>query len=235
VQSLLPQAEAKHITLSFEDSAGATDAVADRRALGQILINLVNNAIKFTNTGAVRVELFAVDVDGRVRISVTDTGPGIPEADLVRIFHAFERSVTSAKATDEATGLGLHISQKLAELLRASITVDSVVGEGSTFTVSLTESGFFLFAASSASTTRCFPLFASAAPSSGNRQSPPKTHRDRLPPVSSERASKGDFPTRHAYSVHPKDQMSTLVSITVPVLTSNSSGARYGIVLCSAA
>ena len=55
------------------------------------------------------------------------------------------------------------------------------------------------------------------------------------PPVSSLRISNGDLPTRQAYRVQPSDQMSTLVSMTVPVLTSNSSGARYGIVLCSAA
>ena len=115
-------------------------ATADRRALGQILINLVNNAIKFTDTGEVRVCLTpATDDGGALRIAVRDTGPGIPEADLDRIFRAFERSATTAKASDEGTGLGLHISQKLAELLNATITVSSVVGAGSTFTVSLAE------------------------------------------------------------------------------------------------
>jgi protein-histidine pros-kinase len=68
---------------------------------------------------------------------VHDTGPGIPEEDLARIFRAFERSAASAKATDEGTGLGLHISRRLAELLNATLTVSSVVGEGSTFTVAL--------------------------------------------------------------------------------------------------
>jgi signal transduction histidine kinase len=111
--------------------------MSDRRALGQILINLVNNAIKFTDHGEVRVCLAPADDGLTARISVQDTGPGIPEADLIRIFRAFERSAATAKTSDEGTGLGLHISQRLAELLDATVTVSSVVGEGSTFTISL--------------------------------------------------------------------------------------------------
>lgn len=86
-------------------------------------------------------------------------------------------------------------------------------------------SSLFLLLASM-SDTRCLPRLASAAPSSGNLQSPPSTQSDRDPPVSSLRASKGDLPTKHAYNVQPKLQMSTFVSMTVPVLTSKSSGAR---------
>jgi PAS domain S-box-containing protein len=137
VQSLRPQAEAKGIALRIADADTTAMAIADRRALGQILINLVNNAIKFTAAGEVLVRLLPADAEGRLTISVSDTGPGIPAADLVRIFHAFERSAATAKATDEGTGLGLHISQRLALLLDGTITVASVVGEGSTFTVSL--------------------------------------------------------------------------------------------------
>jgi protein-histidine pros-kinase len=138
VQSLQPLAESKGLTLRIETFDGSVSATADRRALGQILINLVNNAIKFTDTGEVCVCLIpAVEGAGLSRISVRDTGPGIPEADLARVFRAFERSAASAKGTDEGTGLGLHISQKLAELLNATVTVSSVVGEGSTFTISL--------------------------------------------------------------------------------------------------
>jgi protein-histidine pros-kinase len=138
VQSLQPLAASKGLALRIDSSAGPMTATADRRALGQILINLVNNAIKFTDTGEVCVRLIpAVAGAGPSRISVRDTGPGIPAADLGRVFRAFERSAASAKATDEGTGLGLHISQKLAELLNATVTVTSVVGEGSTFTISL--------------------------------------------------------------------------------------------------
>jgi PAS domain S-box-containing protein len=138
VQSLQPLAEGKGLALRVETFDGPAIATADRRALGQILINLVNNAIKFTATGEVRLSLVpAVMGQWPLQITVRDTGPGIPQADLARIFRAFERSTTSAKANDEGTGLGLHISQKLAELLNSTITVSSVVGEGSSFTISL--------------------------------------------------------------------------------------------------
>jgi len=138
VQSLQPLAEGKGLTLRVETFDGSVIANADRRALGQILINLVNNAIKFTETGEIRLSLIpAASGQGALRITVRDSGPGIPEADLARIFRAFERSAASAKANDEGTGLGLHISLKLAELLNGTITVDSVVGVGSTFTVTL--------------------------------------------------------------------------------------------------
>ena len=140
VQSLQPLAVDKGLTLTIDaPDAPPAIAIADRRALGQILINVVNNAIKFTDNGHVRVCLLHSEGGGPVRIAVQDTGPGIEDADQARIFHAFERSATTAKASDEGTGLGLHISQKLAELLHATITVSSVVGEGSTFTVSLAE------------------------------------------------------------------------------------------------
>jgi PAS domain S-box-containing protein len=138
VQSLQPLADGKGLTLTIDagDDAPAF-ATADRRALGQILINLVNNAIKFTEAGEVRVSLIRPAEDEPLRIEVRDTGPGIPEADLDRIFHAFERSAATAKAGDEGTGLGLHISRKLAELLHGTIRVSSVVGTGSAFTVFL--------------------------------------------------------------------------------------------------
>jgi protein-histidine pros-kinase len=138
VQSLQPLAEGKGITLRIEASEGPATATADRRALGQILINLVNNAIKFAGPGEICLSLIpAVADQGHMQITVRDHGPGIPQADLARIFRAFERSAASAKASDEGTGLGLHISLKLAELLNGTLTVSSVVGEGSTFTVTL--------------------------------------------------------------------------------------------------
>jgi PAS domain S-box-containing protein len=138
VASLQPLADAKGVGLIIDVRGGAMVAMADRRAVGQILINLVNNAIKFTDTGEVRVSLTRLaGSEQPVRIAIRDTGPGIPQGDLVRIFRAFERSVATAKASDEGTGLGLHISQKLAQLLNATITAASTVGVGSTFTVCL--------------------------------------------------------------------------------------------------
>jgi PAS domain S-box-containing protein len=140
VQSLQQLAEGKGVVLTFQSPDVPVIAQSDRRALGQILINLVNNAIKFTEVGTVQVALLPSGGDAEpVRITVCDTGPGIPAADQDRIFRAFERSAITAKATEEGTGLGLHICLKLAELLRASLSVASVVGVGSTFTVSLAE------------------------------------------------------------------------------------------------
>jgi signal transduction histidine kinase len=159
VASLQPLAGGKGLALTIEASGDAPMvATVDRRALGQILINLVSNAIKFTTTGEVHVRLIppAAGAAEPLRITVRDTGPGIPEADLTRIFRAFERSAATAKASDEGTGLGLHISQKLADLVGATLTVASALGEGSTFTVSLTgrEEAPPLVAASSNAGTR---------------------------------------------------------------------------------
>ena len=138
LQSLQPLAEGKAITLVAEVPDDPVMATSDRRALGQILINLVNNAIKFTDVGGVRVSLLpAQGPEGLVLITVHDTGPGIPAEDQERIFRAFERSVITAKSAEEGTGLGLHISRRLAELVGATVTMSSVVGEGSTFTISL--------------------------------------------------------------------------------------------------
>jgi PAS domain S-box-containing protein len=138
VASLRPLAGAKGIALRIEAADESFLAMADHRALGQILINLVNNAIKFTDCGAVSVSLARPGDGGGVQVAVHDSGPGIPRADLDRIFRAFERSAATAKSTDEGTGLGLHISRKLAQLLDATITVTSSAGLGSTFTLSLT-------------------------------------------------------------------------------------------------
>ena len=135
VRSLRSLAEDKGLAMEEDLPERRVTVTADRRALGQILINLVNNAIKFTDAGTVRVAL-APAKDGKPpRITVSDTGPGIAQADQERIFQAFERSESSVKRTREGTGLGLHISQKLAELLGVRISLSSAPGEGSSFTI----------------------------------------------------------------------------------------------------
>jgi signal transduction histidine kinase len=114
-------------------------AWADRRALAQILLNLANNAVKFTQTGAVRIvvaEGATIKGPSVVRIDVIDTGVGISPADQKRLFQPFQQ-LGNAPLTQEGTGLGLHISRKLAELLGATISCSSVPGQGSTFTVEL--------------------------------------------------------------------------------------------------
>jgi signal transduction histidine kinase len=127
------QAEQKGLRLTVEapDDASVTTDPARAR---QIVLNLMANAVKFTDEGSVTVSVHALDGAG-VEIRVRDTGPGIAEADQERIFEEFEQSETAASRG--GTGLGLAISRKLAELLGGRLTVESVVGQGSTFTLRL--------------------------------------------------------------------------------------------------
>jgi protein-histidine pros-kinase len=110
---------------------------ADRRALSQIILNLLNNAIKFTERG--RVLLAVGACEGAVEIRVQDTGVGIRSEDQARLFSAFTQ-VDSLTRRQEGTGLGLHLSQKLAEALGGTIVCQSEYGRGSTFTLRLAAS-----------------------------------------------------------------------------------------------
>ncbi|WP_432831410.1 PAS domain-containing sensor histidine kinase [Dactylosporangium sp. CA-092794] len=136
VSSMRPLAEQRGITLVADLPAESCVAVADRRALGQILINLVHNAIKFSSEGDIRIALHRRTGEPWI-LQVTDHGPGIPVDEQVRIFGAFERSAAARKQSDEGTGLGLYISHKLAELMGCTLSVDSIPGHGSTFYVTL--------------------------------------------------------------------------------------------------
>ena len=139
--ALSPLAVAKGLT--FEVTPAAQDFVVqtDRRALSQILINLTNNAIKFTERGHVSLDVAQRHVDARARteIHIRDTGPGIPPEDKARLFQAFEQIENTTSRRHEGTGLGLYLSQKLASLLGGTITCDSEPGRGTTFTVVLPE------------------------------------------------------------------------------------------------
>ncbi|MEQ1908897.1 MAG: PAS domain S-box protein [Vicinamibacterales bacterium] len=137
VTTLRPLAEAKG--LAFELSMPAHDVVArtEARALRQILINLTNNAIKFTDAGFVALEVIEPAPGATaIEIRVTDTGIGIGVDDQGKLFRAFT-SLTTATGRHDGTGLGLHLSQKLAELLGGAIGFTSEWGKGSTFTLSL--------------------------------------------------------------------------------------------------
>ena len=108
---------------------------ADERRIVQVLLNLVGNAIKFTDTGEVAIRVSAVD--DAFRASVSDTGPGIPESQHERIFEEFQQVDGSSTRAKGGTGLGLAIAKKIIELHGGRIWVESVVGKGSTFTFSL--------------------------------------------------------------------------------------------------
>ncbi len=138
---LRPLAEGKG--LRFDVSLPRDDVVlhADRRALSQILINLTNNAIKFTENGEVRLDLCQRVADGRLltEIHVADTGIGIRPEDQDKLFQAFTQVDQSTRQRGEGTGLGLHLSQRLADLLGSRISFRSEYGAGSTFTVTWTK------------------------------------------------------------------------------------------------
>ncbi len=107
----------------------------DAQRVGQILKNLVSNALKFTDKGS--VSLRARADGGSVAFDVVDTGPGIAEDQRERIFEAFRQADSGASRKGGGTGLGLSISRQLARLLRGTITVESEIGRGSTFTLRL--------------------------------------------------------------------------------------------------
>ncbi len=107
----------------------------DERRITQVLLNLVGNAIKFTETGEVRVEVAASD--GDFVVSVSDTGPGILPADQQRIFEEFQQADTSSTKKKKGTGLGLSIAKRIVELHGGRIWVESTPEQGSTFRFTL--------------------------------------------------------------------------------------------------
>ncbi len=108
----------------------------DPEDLSLVVDNLVSNAVKYTRPGGtVRIEV-ACD-DHEVRVSVRDSGLGISEADQVHLFSAFHRSSNPEALSIPGTGLGLAISRRIVESHGGRIEVESVVGEGSTFTLAL--------------------------------------------------------------------------------------------------
>jgi len=137
-----PMAEAKGLALTVEGPDSALVVQADRRALSQIVLNLLTNAIKFTEHGGVHLAFRQHQTNGqrRTEIQVQDTGIGIRPEDQGKLFHAFTQVDVSTKRCYEGTGLGLYLSQKLAELLGGHIILQSEYGTGSTFTLVLTES-----------------------------------------------------------------------------------------------
>lgn len=108
---------------------------ADENRLQQIFYNLIGNAIKFTEKG--HIEIATEEKDNMLLISVTDTGIGIPESKFEDIFKSFEQADGSTQREFGGTGLGLSVSKQLVELHNGTISVSSIVGEGSTFTFSL--------------------------------------------------------------------------------------------------
>ncbi|MBX3120247.1 MAG: hypothetical protein KF784_14370 [Fimbriimonadaceae bacterium] len=134
VQQLEPKATAKGIQLSWEGPSSLV-IEANTSQLTQIAINLIENAINYTNEGTVHVELS--EEGGNAVLKVTDTGIGIATEHLPRIFERFYRVDKGRSRTVGGTGLGLSIVRHLAESHGGRVTLDSTLGQGSVFTVEL--------------------------------------------------------------------------------------------------
>ncbi len=146
VASVTPLAEKKGLSLIARVSPSIGDMVSDRRRVEQIVINLLNNAIKFTESGSVTMECEPAPAYQRspgdapttaVRVRVTDSGIGVAQEDLAKLFQPFRQIETGLTRNHEGTGLGLAICRKLALLLDGDIVATSEPGKGSEFTVTL--------------------------------------------------------------------------------------------------
>jgi signal transduction histidine kinase len=124
-------AAGKGLALNMHTPADLPNGRGDEQRLSQVLLNLVGNAIKFTETGEVCVQV-TVD-DGMFTVAVSDTGSGISEADQQRIFEEFQQADSSSTRKQGGTGLGLAIAKKIVELHGGHIWVESSLGKGSTF------------------------------------------------------------------------------------------------------
>jgi signal transduction histidine kinase len=128
-------AEAKGLAIRTKLPKGLPVGRGDERRLTQVLLNLVSNAIKFTDSGSVEIGVKAVNDE--FNIMVRDTGPGISAADQTRIFEEFQQVDDSSTRKKGGTGLGLSISRRLVEMHGGRIALDSKVGTGSTFSIIL--------------------------------------------------------------------------------------------------
>jgi signal transduction histidine kinase len=129
-----PLADRYGSDLRLENAAGSATVVSDPRRVRQILLNLLSNAIKFGGRKPITVRVDPAD-DGGVSVEVRDQGEGIAPDDQERIFLEFVQ--LGKTQLQEGTGLGLPISRRLAELLHGSLTLESTLGEGSTFRLTL--------------------------------------------------------------------------------------------------
>jgi GAF domain-containing protein len=126
-----PLANSKKLSFKIEVPPNLPPARGDDRRLTQVLLNLVGNAIKFTDTGEVAVK--AAAANGAYTISVRDTGPGIAEVDQAKIFDEFQQADSSQTKAKGGTGLGLSIAKRIVEMHGGRLWVESSLGNGATF------------------------------------------------------------------------------------------------------
>ncbi|HSN68066.1 MAG TPA: PAS domain-containing sensor histidine kinase, partial [Thermoanaerobaculia bacterium] len=132
-----PLAQKRGLTMKFSPSESPFTVNADRTRIKQVLINLLSNALKYNReAGSVVVECSAVPSSGRVRITIADTGAGLPPEKIEQLFQPFNRLGQEANG-EEGTGIGLVVSKRLVELMDGAIGVESTVGTGSVFWIEL--------------------------------------------------------------------------------------------------
>ncbi len=131
-----PTATAKGVELDFSSQGSASDIFGDPHRLEIILTNLIGNAIKFTPRGG-RIDVRVVHLPSGTSIEVADTGPGIPNDEIERIFDRFHQTETSERRRQGGVGIGLALARELAQLHGGSLTADSKPEQGSTFTLFL--------------------------------------------------------------------------------------------------
>jgi len=135
VQSLQPMVLKKNLALETAIDDPTLTIRSDRKKCFQILLNLANNAVKFTDTGRVRIAVRTTAAG--VEVSVTDTGIGIQPASMAHLFEAFRQVDGSARRVYEGTGLGLYLCKQLTTMLGGSIVAESEAGKGSRFAITL--------------------------------------------------------------------------------------------------
>ena len=135
VQNLMPLAAHKNVRMATDLPGQSIQMVGDRKRCFQVLLNLANNAVKFTDRGEVKIT--ASTERDRLRVCVADTGIGIKSEQIGMLFEAFRQLDGSAKRVYEGTGLGLHLCRRLLELMHGEIGVESEFGKGSRFTLIL--------------------------------------------------------------------------------------------------
>jgi len=131
VSMVREQATRNGVQVTLHANDGLHVVTGDERRVRQVIFNLLSNAVKFTSAGG-SVDVTATRANGEVRVSVADTGPGITEDDLGRIFEEFQQTEAGARQ-HEGTGLGLALSKRFVEMHGGRIWCDSEVGKGSTF------------------------------------------------------------------------------------------------------
>ncbi|PKQ36838.1 MAG: hypothetical protein CVT59_10635 [Actinobacteria bacterium HGW-Actinobacteria-1] len=137
VETVGPMAEQKHLELSVSSIDPLIPMWTDREKVGQIVLNLLSNAIKYTDEGSVIVEVEPSRDGLTASVTVTDTGCGIQPEDIGGLFDRFATVRGLVRRVEDGAGLGLSISRRLATLLGGTLAVESMLGEGSTFTFRL--------------------------------------------------------------------------------------------------